>query len=56
MSAEEQSAAGDPEIAAPNRIMKKVLAKEQPTAEEIAFLRDLRIEVRDLFQHSRRVD
>jgi hypothetical protein len=31
MSAEEQSAAGDPEIAEINHIVQKVLANEQPT-------------------------
>jgi septum formation topological specificity factor MinE len=56
MSAEEQSAFGDPELSEMNRILQKVLAKERPTAEELEFLRQLRLDVVDLFHHSRRVD
>ncbi len=44
------------EIAEMNRVLQKVLAKEQPTAEELEVLRLLRIDVVDLFPHSRRVD
>jgi hypothetical protein len=56
MSAEEQSASSDPGIGEVNRILQKVLAREQPTAEELDLLRQLRVDVIDLFQFSRRVE
>jgi hypothetical protein len=56
MSARGQSTFGDAEVAELNRILQKVLAKEQPTPDELEFLRRLRIDVVDLFPHSRRVD
>jgi hypothetical protein len=56
MSAREQVAPGASEIAETNRVLQKVLAKEKPTTDELAVLRLLRIDVVDLFPHSRRVD
>ncbi len=56
MSAREQVAPTAAEIAETNRVLQKVLAKEQPTGEELEVLRLLRIDVVDLFPHSRRVD
>jgi hypothetical protein len=55
MSAQEQPL-DDGAIAEMNRILQKVLAHEKPNVQELEFLRELRIDVIDLFQHSRRVE
>lgn len=48
---------GDAEIAEMQRILLKVSAHEMPTAEEMAFLRELKIEVLERFNGpSMRVD
>lgn len=56
MSAKEQAAPSTAEIAEMNRVLQKVLAKEQPTGEELEVLRRLGFDVVDLFPYSRRVD
>jgi hypothetical protein len=48
---------GDEEIAEMHRILLKVAAHEMPSAEEIAFLREIKIEVMERFNGpSMRVD
>jgi hypothetical protein len=48
---------GDEEIAEMHRILLKVAAHEMPTADEIAFLREIKIEVMERFNGpSMRVD
>jgi hypothetical protein len=56
MSAKEQAAPSTAEIAEMNRVLQKVLAKEQPTDQELEVLRRLGFDVVDLFPYSRRVD
>jgi hypothetical protein len=48
---------GDEEIAEMHRILLKVAAHEMPTSDEIAFLREIKIEVMERFNGpSMRVD
>ena len=48
---------GDDEVAEMHRILLKVAAHEMPTADEIAFLREIKIEVMERFTGpSMRVD
>jgi hypothetical protein len=48
---------GDEEIAEMHRILLKVAAHELPTAEEIAFLREIKVEILQRFSDpSMRVD